>query len=115
MAGDSDEHAPLDPIEATTENADYVSNRNSGSRAMWSAKAEEEQRTLLIQYSLAEDEKSVLDMQNLVRFYVAIGEMKVGKRRSSRRTQMAFTCLPSETRPCILTASGRVRALKRSM
>lgn len=26
-----------------TENADYVSNRNAGSRAMWSAKAEEEQ------------------------------------------------------------------------
>ena len=36
------EYAMKSPIERTTENADYVSNRNAGSRAMWEAKAEEE-------------------------------------------------------------------------
>ena len=37
------EYAMKSPIERTTENADYVSNRNAGSRAMWSAIAEEKQ------------------------------------------------------------------------
>ena len=37
------EYAMKSPIERTTENADYVSNRNAGSRAMWSAVAEEKQ------------------------------------------------------------------------
>lgn len=36
------EYAMKSPVERTTENADYVSNRNAGSRAMWEAKAEEE-------------------------------------------------------------------------
>ena len=74
------EYAMKSPIERTTENADYVSNRNAGSRAMWSAKAEEEQSALPIQYSLAEDEKSVHDKKDLARFYAAIGEMKAGKK-----------------------------------
>ena len=36
-------YAMKSPIERTTENADYVSNRNAGSRAMWSVIAEEKQ------------------------------------------------------------------------
>ena len=60
MAGDSDEHAPPDSIEATTENSDYVSNRNTGSRAIWSAKVEEERSALPIQYSLAENRWMVI-------------------------------------------------------
>ncbi len=49
-------------------------------QAAQKAKAEEEQSASPIQYSLAEDEKSVLDKQDLARFYAAIGEMKAGKR-----------------------------------
>ncbi len=37
------EYAMKSPIERTAENEAYVSNRNAGSRDMWSAKAEEEQ------------------------------------------------------------------------
>ena len=36
-------YAMKSPIERTTENADYVSNRHAGSRAMWSVIAEEKQ------------------------------------------------------------------------
>ena len=39
------EYAMKSPIERTTENADYVANRDAGSRAMWEAKAEEENAT----------------------------------------------------------------------
>lgn len=37
------EYAMKSPVERTAENEAYVSNRNAGSRDMWSAKAEEEQ------------------------------------------------------------------------
>lgn len=86
-------YAMKSPIERTPENAAYVSNRNAERRAMeearieeaWEqaaqkAKAEEKQSASPIQYSLAENEKSVLDKQDLARFYAAIGEMKAGKR-----------------------------------
>lgn len=39
------EYIAKSPIERTTENADYVANRDAGSRAMWEAKAEEENAT----------------------------------------------------------------------
>ena len=61
------EYAMKSPIERTTENADYVSNRDAGSRAMWEAKAEEENaaktetRESKPQYSVRFDEDERLD------------------------------------------------------
>lgn len=81
-------YAMKSPIERTAENAAYVSNRNAGSRAMWDAIAAEKQEAKTeedarsIQYSLAENEKSILDKQDLARFYAAIGEMKIGKKNA---------------------------------
>ena len=61
------EYAMKSPIERTTENADYVSNRDAGSRAMWEAKAEEENAAKTEtqeskpQYSVRFDEDERLD------------------------------------------------------
>ena len=61
------EYAMKSPIERTTENADYVANRDAGSRAMWEAKAEEENaaktetRESKPQYSVRFDEDERLD------------------------------------------------------
>lgn len=61
------EYAMKSPVERTTENADYVSNRDAGSRAMWEAKAEEENaaktetRESKPQYSVRFDEDERLD------------------------------------------------------
>lgn len=61
------EYAMKSPVERTTENADYVSNRDAGSRAMWEAKAEEENaaktetRESKPQYSVQFDEDERLD------------------------------------------------------
>lgn len=61
------EYAMKSPVERTTENADYVSNRDVGSRAMWEAKAEEENaaktetRESKPQYSVRFDEDERLD------------------------------------------------------
>ena len=61
------EYAMKSPIERTTENADYVANRDAGSRAMWEAKAEEENATKTEtreskpQYSVRFDEDERLD------------------------------------------------------
>ena len=61
------EYAMKSPVERTTENADYVSNRDAGSRAMWEAKAEEENAAKTEtqeskpQYSVRFDEDERLD------------------------------------------------------
>lgn len=62
------EYIAKSPVERTTANADYVSNRDAGSRAMWEAKAEEENaaktetREPKPQYSVQFDENERLNI-----------------------------------------------------
>lgn len=73
------EYIAKSPVERTTANSDYVANRDAGSRAMWEAKAGEENAGKNVQYSVGKNEESVLDKKEFKSFYDAIGEMKIGK------------------------------------
>ena len=97
------EYAMKSPIERTTENADYVSNRDAGSRAMWEAKAEEENAAKTEtqeskpQYSVRFDEDERLDaLINFARDNSAADLLKdlYGKKLSSlfgsRDTRTSF-------------------------
>lgn len=87
-------YAMKSPIERTTENAAYVSNRDAGSRTMWNAIAEEKQEAKAstgktiesVQYSVGPLD-DVLTDRELARFYSAVGEMRIGKKKQFVQNQ----------------------------